>query len=508
MKRIPGIGLETCIKLNEIIQFSDIGMLILDNELKIIFWSDRLEELYGISESEILGKNLLDVFPVLETEGLIAPLKKVIKGESAEIFSFQHQTLYKGIHYIDLRGYPRQNEKGEITGIIILLRDVTDKVSSQFALKKYEKYMANIFQDAADAIIILDENNKIVMWNRGAEEIYGYSAVEVIGLKIKLIVPDDTESQKEIEWISEEVKRKGYLRNWQASRLTRDGRKIIISLTRTAIYNEKNEYVGSSVIARDITERINLENQILQSEKLAAVGKLAAGIAHDVGNPLNSIISITQLLYEKSDVFWQRQKLKLIYDHVERINRTIGQLVDFSRPANFVISIQKVNSIIQDAVKIVKYDHRLRYITIETKLQQNLPELRLSYDQFLQVVINLLLNSGDALENKENAKIEIISLHAGEKIEIHIKDNGCGITAENMKQLFTPFFSTKAPGKGTGLGLWISYQIIKQFGGEISVQSTPGIETTFSIKLPINSVAEPAGKKVDDKAKIVAPRNA
>ncbi|MBN2089080.1 PAS domain S-box protein [candidate division KSB1 bacterium] len=486
MKRIPGTEFETCVKLEEIIEFSDFGMLILDDELKILFWSERLEQLYGITESEILGKNVLDVFPILKKEGLIAPLKKVMKGESSNIFSFQHQTLYKGIRYIDFRGYPRKNDKSEITGIIVLLRDVTDKVSSQFALKKYEKYMANIFQDAADAIIILDENNKIVMWNRGAEEVYGYCAAEVIGLNIKLIVPDDPESQKEIEWISEEVKRKGYLRNWQARRLTRDGRKITISLTRTAIYNEKNEYIGSSVITRDITEKINLENQILQSEKLAAVGKLAAGIAHDVGNPLNSIISITQLLYDKSDVFWQRQKLKLIYEQVERINRTVGQLVDFSRPANFVVTKQKINSIILDAVRIVKYDHRLRYIPIETKLQKNLPELMLSYDQFLQVLINLFLNSGDALENKENPKIEVISSRIEDKIEIQIRDNGCGIPSENIKQLFTPFFSTKSPGKGTGLGLWISYQMIKQFSGEISVQSIPGTETIFCITFPIN----------------------
>jgi signal transduction histidine kinase len=110
----------------------------------------------------------------------------------------------------------------------------------------------------------------------------------------------------------------------------------------------------------------------------------------------------------------------------------------------------------------------------------------LSYDQILQVLINLLLNSGDALENCEEAKIEIVSLLVEKNIEIHIKDNGCGIPAENLKQLFTPFFSTKAPGKGTGLGLWISSQIIKNFNGEISVQSEPGIETIFSIKLPIN----------------------
>ncbi len=486
MKPIPATDFVTCIKLDEIIQFSDIGMLFLDEKLKILFWSDRLEALYGIPEAEIVGKNLLDVFPVLKNEGLIEPLLKVMEGESSNIFSFKHQTLRKGIRYIDFRGYPRKNDRGEINGIIVLLRDVTDTVSSQSRLKKYEKYMANIFHDAADAIIILDENNKIMMWNRGAEEVYGYCASEVVGLDIKLIVPDDPESQKEIEWISEEVRRKGFLRNWQARRLTRDGRKIIISLTRTAIYNEKNEYIGSSVIARDITEKIGLENQILQSEKLAAVGKLAAGIAHDVGNPLNSIISIAQLLYEKSDIFWQRQKLKLIYEQVERINRTVGQLVDFSRPANLVVTVQKINSIIMDAVRIVKYDHRLRYIPIETKLQKNLPDLMLSYDQILQVLINLLLNSGDALENCEEAKIEIVSLLVEKNIEIHIKDNGCGIPAENLKQLFTPFFSTKAPGKGTGLGLWISSQIIKNFNGEISVQSEPGIETIFSIKLPIN----------------------
>jgi signal transduction histidine kinase len=290
------------------------------------------------------------------------------------------------------------------------------------------------------------------------------------------------------------VRRKGYVRDLQARRLTRDGRQITISLTRTAIWNESGEYIGSSLIARDITEKLRLERQMIQSEKLAAIGQLAAGIAHEVSSPLTSISALTQLLQEKTSDSSQVEKLQLIHQEIERIYSTVRELVNFSKPAHYIIKPLSVNTVIQEAIRIVQYDHRLKYIPIETQLDARIPDLPLSYDQLLQVFINLLLNAGDALENRRAAKIEIITQCQVDRIEILVKDNGVGIEPAHLNKIFTPFFTTKRDGNGTGLGLWVSYQIIQHLGGEFSVESEPGQGTTFKIYLPLDVLTDRAAQ--------------
>ncbi|MCI0514781.1 PAS domain S-box protein [candidate division KSB1 bacterium] len=470
---------------HHVIDFADIGITILDQQWHIVYWSNQMQRLYAISRQEVIGRHILEVFPTLKDEGLMEPFLAALAGQVSVKLSVRHQSLKKGIRYIDFRFCPQKNAAQEIVEVIILVRDITEKVTELHAFQKYEHYLANILNDAADAIIILDEQDRIKMWNRAAETMYGYHAAEVMDQEISLIVPTDPDSQREIQQISEEVRRKGFVRDRQARRLTRDGRQITISLTRTAIWNENGEYIGSSLLARDITEKLRLERQMIQSEKLAAIGQLAAGIAHEVSSPLSSISALTQLLQEKTSDAWQSEKLQLIHQQIERIYRTVRELVDFSKPAHYVIKPLSINTVIQEARRIVQYDHRLKYIPIETHFDARIPDLPLSYDQLLQVFINLLLNAGDALENCAAAKIEIITHSQVERIEILVKDNGVGIEAANLNKIFTPFFTTKPAGKGTGLGLWVSYQIIQHLGGEFSVESEPGRGTTFKIYLPL-----------------------
>jgi PAS domain S-box-containing protein len=322
------------------------------------------------------------------------------------------------------------------------------------------------------------------MWNKAAEAIYGWSRQEMLGQHISRIVPQDAESRREIEWINQEVRSKGYVRNFRTHRLTRDGKPVTIAVTRTAIYGEKNDFIGSSVISRDLTEQEKLRDQLVHSEKLSAVGTLAAGIAHEIGSPLTAISSISQLLKVKSKDPYFTEKVGLIQESIDRIARIVRTLVDFSKPIQAKIERIYINSVIEDVIHIVKYDRRLKYRKIETQLQADVPQLKASFDQLLQVFINLCLNAADAMEEVPEGLLLIKTWSDGDDVFTSVSDNGNGIQPEHLPHIFEPFFTTKGDRQGTGLGLWVSYNIIKGFSGEIQVESTPHVGTTFTISLP------------------------
>ena len=472
--------------LKTTINFSDIGLFILDTNLRIVYWGEGLNRLYNIEESEVLEQFILEKFPLLENEGVYQKFIDAIKkNKSSDLVAIPHKSLRKGKRAIDFKISPLLDANKKTIGVNVLVHDVTQREKEKKELLQYERFVSNILDDAAEAIFVLDKNDCVTLWNKHAAKIYGYKADEIIGKPISLIVPNDHESQQEIERISKLVKEKGFVRDYETERITRDGRKLLLKITRTAIKNEKGEYFGSSVFARDISETRRLEQQLIQSEKLSAVGQLAAGIAHEVGSPLTAISSLAQLLYDQSDDSSTKDKLKLIREQIDRIARIVRELVNFSKPITTTVGIVSVNTVIEEAVQIVKYDKRLKYNKISTDLFPALPSLKISFDQLLQVLVNILLNAGDALENLKNGTLTINSRLVGEKIIITIIDNGVGIEAENLDKIFEPFYTTKKPGKGTGLGLWVCYNIIKGFSGDMLVESEPGKGTAFHIVLPI-----------------------
>lgn len=229
--------------------------------------------------------------------------------------------------------------------------------------------------------------------------------------------------------------------------------------------------------------------QISHQEKMASMGLLAAGIAHEIGNPLTSISSMAQIIRRKVKDEQIAEYLNTILMNINRISKIVRELVDFARPSSYETSYVNINQLIDNAVNIVKYDRRAKRIEIQLKLSKELPELFIVADQLLQVFINILINAVDALTEK-NPLIEIRTYLKDEYVCIQFRDYGIGIPEENISKIFEPFFTTKKVGKGTGLGLSVSYGIIKNMNGTIEVQSKVGEGSTFLIKLPIESNGE------------------
>jgi signal transduction histidine kinase len=224
---------------------------------------------------------------------------------------------------------------------------------------------------------------------------------------------------------------------------------------------------------------------------MESIGTLAAGIAHEVGNPLASISALVQVVLRTTNDDFVKDKLGLVRSQVTRISKIIRDLVDFSRPSDYELQVMNINESIKEAVEIVKVGARAKDVDFNLNFEKDIPLLPLISDQIQQVFINILINAVDAMseDSASNRKkqIKIKSYLENEKIIIKFTDSGPGIEEQNFSKIFEPFYTTKKPGKGTGLGLWVSYGIIKSFQGNIEVESRRGEFTTFNITLPLHT---------------------
>lgn len=347
-----------------------------------------------------------------------------------------------------------------------------------------QQYLQNILHSAYSAIMVLDENDRFVAWNKGATNIFGYLEEEVLGKTPEFLFPDDTKYQAELDFIRKSVKSRGFFQILETERKDKNGNLISIQLNVSILTNNEGEYAGRSVIVRDYTETKRLQQQIDQSEKLAVLGQLSAGIAHEIGNPLTSISSLVQILQRRADTDYTKKTLVEVKDNIDRISKIVRELVDFSRPPGTERSLIYIDEIVKTALGIVKYDNRVKEVDFKTVLAPEPPQISVIPDQLLQVFVNILFNALDAIEGR--GKIKIKTEFDSVNIYTHITDNGCGIPEENIEKLFEPFFTTKTVGKGTGLGLSVSYGIIKKFNGDILVKSTVNKGSTFTIVIPVD----------------------
>jgi signal transduction histidine kinase len=236
-------------------------------------------------------------------------------------------------------------------------------------------------------------------------------------------------------------------------------------------------------MADDIEQLRELNEQLIRTEKLASLGTLSAGVAHEVNNPLASISSLIQIMQSKQNLDDEtKEKLRLISTQITRITQVTKDMMDFARVRPAAKSAVDVNELLETSMRLASFDREFQRLKINKNYGENLPKVFADADQLQQVFLNLILNARDAM--KENGELLIETLQTGDNITIVIADNGGGIDENNLKQIFDPFFTTKPAGKGTGLGLAVCYGIITAHGGKIEVESSEN-GTKFILMLPI-----------------------
>ncbi len=391
---------------------------------------------------------------------------------------FRSQFHYSDIRIMDVELTLKKFDSSSPEVLVLLANDITEQEKMELDLLRFSEVM----QHTMSPIQITDPQGKIVFVNPAFERVSGYTKEELLGKNPNIL---NSRKQDEKYWRevwSNILKGKEWVGQIQNRR--KNGELFHTELVISPIINPSGIVVGFLGSHRDITEQKLLEQQLVRSQKMETFGTLAAGIAHEVGNPLTSISSIVQVIQRTTKDRFAQEKLELVKNQVNRIAKIIRELVDFSRPSAYEVKLADVNTIIRDAINIVQYGKKVHDITFVIELDENLPHVSVVHDQLVQVFLNIAMNAVDACEGKPGT-IRITSRVGPENIEVIIEDTGKGIPEIDFIKIFDPFYTTKEVGKGTGLGLWVSYGIVKNFGGDIRVESKEGKGSIFTVILPL-----------------------
>jgi two-component system NtrC family sensor kinase len=261
---------------------------------------------------------------------------------------------------------------------------------------------------------------------------------------------------------------------------------IELEISTFPIWDNENQVVQAFLFEEDVTERQHMQATLAQSEKLAAVGQLAAGVAHEINNPLTTILANAQLLQRSlpSREDELQEMVELIIQASDRASRAVGDLLDFARRERYEFAPTDLNETIQRTLALMGHELGSRTISLQFDPALNLPTINANQDQLQGIWLNLLLNAIDAIDQGPGM-IWIKTMNCGDSVQVFVTDNGVGIPADKIRHIFEPFYTTKGPGYGTGLGLSVCHQIITRHGGQIHVSSQPDEGTTFTVTLPL-----------------------
>jgi PAS domain S-box-containing protein len=358
----------------------------------------------------------------------------------------------------------------QITASLRLSRQ--ELAHANLALSYLQEFSANIIESAPVGITSVDPALRVNYWNRGMEALSGIGREAALDQPIDRLLP----------WL-----RREFLSCGSAAEevVQTPGQKCF----RVNVSPFKAPSGGVVIILEDITEKTKMEEQLLQSSKLASIGRLTAGLSHEIGNPLASISSLVQELAELDDTQhggteFVRESLVSITGHLERISRIVRSLGDFARVSTARKVPTDIREVFHRTAELVKYDKRFRSIRYQEQFEA-IPTLMVNPDQIEQVFLNLLLNALDAMPG--GGDLRVTMRPHGAEVVVQVEDTGRGIDPEVLDRVFDPFFTTKPLGRGTGLGLSICYGTVREHGGTITIRSTKGVGTTFTVRLPITT---------------------
>ena len=343
-------------------------------------------------------------------------------------------------------------------------------------------HIAALLDMSADAILTVSPEETITSWNRGAAQLFGWAAEEVVGRSFTVLLPDEERDLGELDWIHRTTLAQGSIRDYETRRRRKDGSIFEVSLTRTAVLDDAGQLIGFTAILRDITYRKRLERELLAGERLKTAGQVSAGIAHEIGAPLTAIsMTVDHMLRKRCDACVGATEMHILQAQTDRIARLARQLVNLAKPATPTFAALQVNEAVAAAAALVQSQLSRHRVRIVLALAPGLPAVKGDDAQLQQVIVNLLLNAERAI-GEAGGEIRIVTRRERDEAVITVADTGRGIPASHMPQVFTPFFSASG---GTGLGLALAAQIVKAHGGSIEAASPPGQGAVITIRLPI-----------------------
>lgn len=382
-------------------------------------------------------------------------------------------------------------------------------------LQEAKEFTDNIIGSMVDGLIVVDSLGNIKMVNKATLALLGYQEDEIIGRPVEILF-DDATSRKKLFFAATQQRRllkESIVRDVEVDCRRKTDERIPMTFSGSTIRHSDGEIVGAVAVAKDLreTKRLlvkaaeaeaerakaaelerayrelqQLQAQLIQAEKMASVGKLAAGVAHELNNPLTGILLYSHLLLEQMDPDnASRENLEKIVKQTTRCKDIVKGLLDFARQAEPKIEPHDINGLVDEALSLIESQSLFHNIRVIKSFRSSLPHIAVDAAQIQQVFINIILNAAEAMEGNGDLTIETSHLEDSGFVAIQFTDTGCGIPRAILDTIFDPFFTTKRVGQGTGLGLAICYGIIQRHGGTIDVTSEEGTGTTFTIKLPV-----------------------
>jgi PAS domain S-box-containing protein len=473
----------------------------IDTDGNIVYANETSYRTYGYNEEEVLGKNIRSLTTKEQATLIDDRIARLLERGDA-VFQSAHQRKDGSVIPVEVHG--QLVSIGGKKFILCLARDMTERILAEKVLKRSEERFRTVLEDMDNGYFELDLRGYYTFVNDAMCKILGLSRADIVARHFSnFIDPSDDKFIDNSRAIISEVIAKGVTRSGMFGTIVKgDGSRRIIGVSVSPMKDAAGIITGLRGITRDITDRIKMEQQLLIAGKLASIGELAAGVAHEINNPLTAIMGFAQLLANDDDVPANiKEDLEKIYSQSQRAARIVQNLLTFARSNTLEKSVIDINALILKTLEMRSYEHKVSNTEVITELQEGLPGISADENQIQQVILNVIINAEQSIAAKKKAgTIRIVTSAIEDKIKITIADDGPGIPREMLDRLFDPFFTTKDVGQGTGLGLSVCHGIITNHGGRIYAESIVGEGATFIIELPISKGS--SGKVVAAPAKL------
>ncbi len=490
-------------KIDLITELTQEGILMADQSQRIVFVNSKMAEILDRPKQELIGQDLGEALTPQHRRMAQDLCRKLEEGRPQEMqfcSTLEPRPEWPG----EQRAFETCMAVSRIGRSIltcIYLRDLTERVRTERELYKTNIFLQNVIRCSVDGIVVVDVKGNVLIFNEGAERILGYTTAEVVGQPEMLFrfYPPETAKEMMRRIRSNKYGPRDKLNSTEITFYDKAGNEVPVSFS-ASIVREGGREIASVGIFSDLREHVRMRReleetqaQLMQSEKIASLGRLSAGVAHEINNPLAGILIYAELLERQlQNASFDREYLTEIITQTLRCQQIVTRLLEFSRQSLGQKTHFDVNEIILRCIDLISHQAIFHNIDIKTELDPKLPEILGDPGQLQQVFTNLLLNAADAMQGHGTITVTSRPETFQEGIILTFTDTGAGIPPDIQDKIFEPFFTTKAPGKGTGLGLSIVYSVIQRHGGTIDLGSAPGGGTTFTIRLPLETRPEVA----------------
>jgi len=457
----------------------------LDKYGKIMEVNKRIEDCFGFTREELIGKRFtkLGVLGLKDVPKIVKLSSEALRGNVVHLMELEVKRKDGNKVPIEVTT-ALVEEDGKIEGTVVIIRDITERTQAEEALRRSEENFRRSMDDSPLGICIVDADGKTVYANRAILNLYGYDSLEELRTTPtkKHYTPESYAKHRERV---EKRQRGEYVpSHYEINIVRKDGEIHHFEVFRKEVlWNGQTQF---QVLYHDITDLKKLQEELMSQDRLASIGQLTSGVAHELNNPLTSVIGFSSLLLQRELPDDVKEDLKTINSEAQRTANIVKNLLTFARKQPQEKQPVDINESIQRVLDLRAYEQRVHNIQVNTRFDSGLPQSMGNNSQLQQVFLNIIINAEFFMvEAHGKGTLTITTKKVGDYVRASFADDGPGISKENIRRLFSPFFTTKKVGKGTGLGLSICHGIITEHGGRIYAESELGKRATFIIELPI-----------------------